>query len=229
MIARRLPDKFTREELSHALSDLLNNAVEAEQFSQAALAYRERLSPSKVAQQYWQSIERFAFEHPLTRQRQLLNQLRTLPDHTAQPSSALVELACAATQNIDYAQLPFCYIDMTCLGDELTPELQASLARLLVELPKGWRVELVQLIDGNYQILCQLACRLLDIPESNNVPLLTRTRDAWIHVERVVAGTAVYARLPHIEVIQKNQLERLTPQALEKWLQGLASIVGIGN
>jgi len=229
MIARRVPDKFTLEELTQALSDLLNNTVEAEQFSQAALAYRERLSPSKVAQQYWQSIERFAFEHPLARQRQLLKQLRTLPDHTAQPSSALVELACAATQNIDYAQLPFCYIDMTCLGDELTPELQASLARLLIELPKGWRVELVQLIDGNYQILCQLACRLLDIPESNNEPLLTRTHDAWIHVERVVAATAVYARLPHIEVIQKDQLERLTPQALENWLQGLAPIVVIDN
>nr|QDK64870.1 hypothetical protein pA62H2_p19 [Pseudomonas sp.] len=158
-----------------------------------------------------------------------MNQLRTLPDHTAQPSSALVELACAVTQNIDYAQLPFCYIDMTCVGDELTFELQASLARLLIELPKGWRVELVQLIDGNYQVLCQLACRLLDMPESNNVPLLTRTHDAWIHVGEVVATTAAYARLPHIEMIQKDQLERLTPQALESWLQDLAPLVVIGN
>ena len=228
-IACRLPDKFTQQELSQALSNLLTNTDEADLLSQAALAYRERLSPPTVARQYWQSIERFAFEHPLARQRQLLDRLRTLPDHATQSSSALVELACAATQNIDYAQLPVCYIDLTCLNNELTVELQASLARLLIELPKGWRVELVQQVAGHYQILCQLACRLLEIPESENIPLLTRTHDAWIHIESVVGETSVYSRLPHIELIQKDQLERLTPQALANWLLGLASIKAVAG
>lgn len=219
-VAVRLPDAFQQDELVQTLQKMLSNPAEAEAFGAAALVYREHLSPAKVALQYWKTLEHFAQEHPLVRQRHLLKRLRLLPEHVNQPLTSHLELACAITQNIGCIQLPHCYIDITGLGDELAPELQARLASLLVESFKGWRVELVEDHEGVYQVACRRACRLLSIPELDDHPLLTHAHDAWIHLGKVAAPTSIWSWLQRVELIANDQLEHLTPTTLATWLQG---------
>ena len=221
-IAVRLPDTFTVAQLSDALRDLLASPQQLAHYASAALTYRAHFAPATVALQYWQTIEQFAVEHPLARQRKLLERLRRLPGHAEQDLASHVELACALSQNIDYGRLPSCYIDISTLAQPLNPATQAVLTTLLLEPPKGWRVELVEQKAGTYQLACETACQLLGIPGFGDLPLLTHRNDAWIHVNEVVAATALYARLPRNRLIDTPQLEQLTPQTLAHWLQSQA-------
>jgi glycosyltransferase involved in cell wall biosynthesis len=221
-VAVRLPDAFEQDHLAQTLRDLLAHPDQAAQFGAAALAFRDRLSPAKVALQYWQTLEHFAQDHPLVRQRQLLERLRLLPEHAQQPLVSHLELACAVTQNIDHAQLPYCYIDVSNLVEGQDPEWDARLASLLVDPIPGWRVELVENIEGIYQLACRRACRLLAMPECEDRPLLTRRHDAWIHVGQATAPHALWTRLGRVGVIETHQTGRLTQQSLTDWLLGQA-------
>jgi glycosyltransferase involved in cell wall biosynthesis len=180
------------------------------------------LPAATMALRYWQAIESFALEHPLARQRQLLDRLRRLPGHGQQPLASHVELACAVTQNIGYGQFPSCYIDISGLPKVWSAALQATLKTLLLEPPQGWRVELVEQLDDGYQLACSKVCDLLDLPDFGDLPLLTGSRDAWIHINEVLAAPGVFAKLRRSGCIQLEELERLTPQALSHWLQGQA-------
>ena len=221
-VAIRVSDAADLQKLSHELNALLSNPVRREQLSHAALTYRERLSPAKMALHYWQTIESFNLEHPLVRQRQLLDRLRRLPGHGQQPLASHVELACAVTQNIGYGQLPSCYIDISSLPKEWPATLQTALKNLLLEPPQGWRVELVEQFDDGYQLACNKVCDLLELPGFGDLPLLTGSQDAWIHITEVLVAPGIYAKLRHSECAQLQELERLTPQALTNWLQGQA-------
>jgi hypothetical protein len=173
-----------------------------------------------VALQYWQAIESFALEHPLARQRQLLTRLRKLAGHDHQELTSYVELACAVTQNIGYGQLPSCYIDITQLSYPFSPALRAVLTQLLLEPIQGWRVELVEAVDGAYQLACAKACGMLEIPDFGDLPLLSHVQDAWIHVDEVVAPLALFAKLGKKRLVDSVQLEQLTPEILAQWLSG---------
>lgn len=219
-VAVRLADTFEQHQLADALSNLLGNQADLEKLGSAALAYRERIAPAKVALQYWQAIESFALEHPLARQRQLLKRLRKLAGHTEQALASHVELACAVTQNIGYGQLPSCYIDITEMPYPFASSLQTALTSLLLEPPQGWRVELVEAVDGAYQLACGKVCSLLEIPNFGDLPLLSHVQDAWIHVNEVVAPPALFAKLSKKRLVDCVQLEQLTPKKLSQWLSG---------
>lgn len=219
-VAVRLPDRFEQQQLTDALSTLLGDPAYLATLGTAALAYRERIAPEKVALQYWQAIESFALEHPLARQRQLLTRLRKLAGHSEQALASHVELACAVTQNVGYGQLPSCYIDISQVRQPFSDALKATLASLLLEPPQGWRVELVQTVDGVYQLACSTVCELLGIPNFGDLPLLSHVQDAWIHVDEVVAPPALFAKLTKKRLISSVLLEQLTPQTLTQWLSG---------
>lgn len=221
-VAVRLPDAFEQEQLAETLSSLLSSPDRAAHFGDAALAFRERLSPAKVALQYWQAIENFALEHPLVRQGGLLERLRLLPEHDQQSLGSHLELACAVAQNLDYPQSSCCYIDVTGVIEGRDMELDAQLAALLVGSIPGWRVELVENIDGVYQLACRRACRLLSIPEFEDRPLLTCAHDAWIHAGEVIAPQALWAWLQRVTPLQKQQPGGLTQQSVTDWLLGPA-------
>lgn len=217
-VAVRLADAFTPQALTDALRDLLADPVQARQLSQAALLHRQALAPAKVALQYWQAIEQFALEHPSQRQRRLLDRLRNLNGHTQQLPASHLELACAVTQNMPSIEQPACYIDITSLGSNWSTALQASVSALLISPPQGWRVELVEKTDEVYHLACQRACELLNLAPFEDQPLLTRERDAWIHVDEISAVPAIYAWLQRRSLINATQLEQLTPDALSAWL-----------
>lgn len=219
-VACRLPDRFDVAQLAQAITRLLADPGQARQLADAALAYRERHAPAPVARQYWQAIERFAREHPIARQHQLLERLRGLPEHAAQQPANLIELACAVTQNVDHGQLPTCYLDITGLAGELDADWAASLSSLLLGPPPGWRVELVERVDGLYQLACGHACRLLGLPARDNLSLLVGSRDAWLHLHGIQPAVEQHGRLRHVGLVRRQQLARLTPQELSDWLQG---------
>lgn len=219
-VAVRLPDAFEQQQLVDLLGNLLGSPVDLAQLGDAALAYRERIAPAKVALQYWQAIEGFTQDHPLARQRQLLTRLRKLASHDDQTLASHVELACAVTQNIGYGQLPSCYIDISQLRYPFAPAMAASLTTLLLDPPQGWRVELVESVDGAYQLACAKVCELLDIPNFGDLPLLSHVQDAWIHVKEVVAPPALFAKLSKKQLLDNVQLEHLTPKTLTQWLSG---------
>ena len=217
-VAARLPDAFSPEQLATALLDLLNDASQALRLSEAALAWRERLSPGKVAQQYWHAIEDFAQYHALARQKRLLARLSTLVQHGEQPAGNHIELACAVAQNLNYMQQPCCYIDISGLSESWSEALQTNIATLLREPPEGWRVELVEKDDEQYHLASAQACRLLGIEQIPDQPLLTRANDAWIHIDEILASPLLHARLQRTQLIEQQQLARMTRQSLTIWL-----------
>lgn len=217
----KLPGEFCIEELATAMQRLSDDPALGRSLTVASKEYSRAFAPERVARCYWEAIEGFYQKHPRVRQMRLVERLREVPCSYQADDASWLELACACARNIPQGLLPVCYIDLGDVADRLSDAARTALLELLRDPPTGWRVELVVGSGQEYRVAHDLACRWLDLPEREALPLLTQAEDAWLHLEQVRAPAEHHAWLLRRGVLSHIALGHMTSAALTAWLGGM--------
>ena len=217
-IVLKLPDDFTGEELAAAILRLRDEPGLSQQLVERALEHMQRVHhPAHVGALYHEAIEQIAQDSPHAHYAELLDCLHSIATDAEPVEQDWLQVAASIAANNAGRNGRQLLVDVSALAmpqpeQDHSPDAAAVLA-LLMDAPAGYRVEPVQLIDGQYHYARAWTLALIgrDDLELEAAVADIKQHDSLLYVGAAAPADARTLQLRGVTVLAPAALAALLP------------------
>jgi glycosyltransferase involved in cell wall biosynthesis len=201
-VLHKLPDRFSRMELSAALTLLHADTAGVRRLGERAAAYIQTMrQPGTVARMYFEAIEDFSRKSASAAYRRLIGTLAELPVRTLPQRRDLQETARSIAANRPRRGLRQLLVDVSAIVQldyktGIQRVVRSILTVLINKPPAGYRVEPVYSTGHHYMYARKFTLNLIDVPDFgvDDAPIETAPGDMFLGLDFFSHGVTLNHR-----------------------------------